>query len=177
MYIYIYTVNINTTANTNTHPNINTTTILLTHVPRVWCMRPQYMACQKYRLYIYCKGFTLQIIVVCGAFRYNISAGSPAKSTLSQGSTRGEHICVCVCTCICICRCRCRCIWIWICICFMYMYMYMHMFMYMCMYGCVGNWHINIMLSFAVTLMNPGLPTSSLITIKSYVQNPGCCFF
>ena len=83
--ICILTVNTNTNTDTNAHPNINTTTKLLTHVPRVWCMRPQYMACQKYTLYIYCKGFTLQIIVVCGVFRYNISAESPAKSTLSQG--------------------------------------------------------------------------------------------
>ena len=53
------------------------------------------MACQKYTLYIYCKGFTRQIIVVCGVFRYNISAESPAKSTLSQGqglSTGGVSI-------------------------------------------------------------------------------------
>ena len=67
---------------------------------RVWCMRPQYMACQKYTLYIYCKGFTLQIIVVCGVFRYNISAESPAKSILSQGhglSTGGVSIYIYVC--------------------------------------------------------------------------------
>ena len=83
--ICILTVNTNTNTDTNPHPNINTTTNLLTHVPRVWCMRPQYMAYQKYMLHIYCKGFTLEIIVVCGVFRYNISAESPAKSTLSQG--------------------------------------------------------------------------------------------
>ena len=93
--ICILTVHTYTNTDTNAHPNINTTTKLLTHVPRVWCMRPQYMACQKYTLYIYCKGFTLQIIVVCGVFRYNISAESPAKSTLSQGhglsTGGGEH--------------------------------------------------------------------------------------
>ena len=95
--ICILTVKTYTNTDTNAHPNIKiTTTKLLTHVPRVWCMRPQYMACQKYTLHIYCKGLTLQIIVVCGVFRYNnISAESPAKSTLSQGhglSTGGVSI-------------------------------------------------------------------------------------
>ena len=83
--ICILTVNTYTNTDTSAHPNINTTTKLITHVLRVWCMRPQYMARQQYTLYIYCKGFTLQIILVCGVFRYNISAESPAKSTLSQG--------------------------------------------------------------------------------------------
>ena len=117
--ICILTVNTNTNTDTNAHPNINTTTKLLTHVPRVWCMRPQYMACQKYTLYIYCKGFTLQIIVVCGVFRYNISAESPAKSTLSQGhglSTGGVSIYI-----------------------YMYMYMYICICMYVYMYVCMHH--------------------------------------
>ena len=55
------------TVNTNTNTDTNAPTKLLTHVPRVWCMRPQYKACQKYTLYIYCKSFLYRLssCVVC----------------------------------------------------------------------------------------------------------------
>ena len=45
LLVLICILTVNTNTNTNTHPGINTTTKRLSHVPRVWCMRPQYMAC------------------------------------------------------------------------------------------------------------------------------------
>ena len=68
---------------------------------------------------------------MCGVFRYNISAESPAKSTLSQGhglstgggELYGQHIYIYVCMYVCIYVCM-----------YVYTYVYMYIHMYICIY-------------------------------------------
>ena len=82
------------TVNTNTNTDTNAPTKLLTHVPRVWCMRPQYKACQKYTLYIYCKSFLYRLSSCVVCFVYTVTR---AWSVNGGG---GEHIHICIYICI-----------------------------------------------------------------------------